>query len=127
MVGSDRDEGREDYISRPSPLICELIAIVWTLQVNDLRETLYCTYIYSLEECVNVFFTKMEDTYRLDSNEKWIIDINLTYEEREQAIKAYVSILKELGIEKTCTIIEQLLDEENLTLLALGQAIIRNR
>jgi hypothetical protein len=75
VVGSGRDEGREDYISRPSPLICELIAIVWTLQVNDLRETLYCTYIYSLEECVNVFFTKMEDTYRFDSNEKWICEI----------------------------------------------------
>jgi hypothetical protein len=79
------------------------------------------------EERANVFFKKMEDTYRLDSNEKWIIDINFTYEEREQAIRAYISILKELGIEKTCTIIEQLLDEENLTLLALGQAIIRNR
>jgi len=35
--------------------------------------------------------------------------------------------LKELGIEKTCTIIERLIDEENLTLLALGQAIIMNR
>ena len=83
--------------------------------------------VVAKEERVNVFSTKMEDTYGLESNENWIVDINFTYEEREQAIKAYISILKELGIEKTCTIIEQLLDEENLTLLALGQAIIRNR
>ena len=83
--------------------------------------------VVAKEERVNVFSTKMEDTYGLESNENWIVDIIFTYEEREQAIKAYISILKELGIEKTCTIIEQLLDEENLTLLALGQAIIMNR
>jgi hypothetical protein len=46
------------------------------------------------------FLQKNGRYLQADSNEKWIIDINFTDEGREQAIKAYISILKKLGIEK---------------------------
>ncbi|MCJ7443353.1 MAG: hypothetical protein MUO26_02275 [Methanotrichaceae archaeon] len=70
------------------------------------------------------FMEYMDDTFGIEEDEEGISDINFTDEQREQAIEYFVNVLEKKGIEKTCAIIHLMLSRKDLTILALGRAIL---
>ena len=70
------------------------------------------------------FLSYAKETYGIIEDEDGRADIDFNDEERIQTTELFVSVLKKMGIERTCDIIQLMLSRKDLTLLALGRAIL---
>jgi hypothetical protein len=63
----------------------------------------------AMGENVYAFMNSLKVVYGYHEDENEIADINLTDKERNIAIEFLMSILKEMGIEKTCKVMQKML------------------
>ena len=78
----------------------------------------------AMGENVYAYLNRMKVVYGYLEDENGFTDINLTDKERDKAIEFLISVLKEMGIEKTCKVMQKMIGRKDLTLLALGRAIL---